>query len=99
MSHLTESTFSKYSHNEQEYYTSRVLTSLQKEFIKNELAVVAERRLALEPDPLNYSVFIQTEAHFKGQMDAYRFILESSDLAEQEALELAQISAASQNQY
>ncbi len=99
MSTLLPSTFTKYNHSDQELILSQVLTGLQKENILTQIATIAEMRLALIPDPLQYTVFIQQEAHYKGQMDALKYLVDCSDEAQERALNQAREQAAIQGQY
>lgn len=99
MSQILISTFSKYSHNSQEEILSQVLTSLQKENILTQIATIAEMRLALVPDANNYSAFIQQEAHYKGQMDALKYLIDCSDTAQSRALQEAQDQSTIQDQF
>lgn len=99
MSQLTSSTFAKYSFTTQEQILSVVLTTLQKENILTQIATIAELRLALVPDPNNYAEFIQTESHYKGQMDALKYLIDCSDAAQEQVLNEAREQAAVQSQY
>lgn len=84
-----ESTFAYHEQSVAQQLAGTLLTEDQKQFIRNCLSTIAEERLALVPDPLNYAVFIQTEAHMKGQIDAYRYLLDCSVTSEAEILEAA----------
>lgn len=89
MSHLVQSTFAMYQQTDQEFMTGQVLTATQKENIQNQIARIAELRLAITPDPNNYATFIQEEANYKGQMQALQYLLDCSNSAEAELTELA----------
>ena len=94
MSQLTESTFAKYEQSEQEQLAGTALTYDQKHFIQNQLCMIAEERIALQPDPVNYPAFIQQEAFLKGQMSAYKYLLDCSTESEKALLALAAAQAA-----
>jgi hypothetical protein len=94
MSILTLNSFSQFQQTEQEQLVGTTLNTEQKQFIQTQLAKIAEQRLALTPDPLNYSVFIQQEAHLKGQMDFAKYLLDCSESSEAAVKELI----AAQNQ-
>jgi hypothetical protein len=78
MSHLVPNLFSTYAMNEEEALQSSILTIDQSENIQNQIAILAEKKLLLQPDTDNYSKYIQTEAYYRGQIDALKFLLESS---------------------
>lgn len=99
MSTLVISTFTKYSHNSQEEILSQLLTTLQKENILTQIATIAEMRLALVPDANNYPAFIQQEAHYKGQMEALKYLIDCSDEAQVRALQEAQDQSSVQQEY
>lgn len=86
MSNIAINTFTQFNLTEHEQLSGTLMSNEQKMFVQNQLAVIAEQRLALVPDPLNYAVFIQTEAHLKGQMDAYKYLLDCSTASEQAVL-------------
>lgn len=90
MSTIIENEFTQYELTRQELLTGSVLTTTQKQFIQSQIAMIAQSRLSLVPDPNNYSSFIQTESHYKGQMDALKYLLDCSDSSELELLALAQ---------
>lgn len=92
MSQIAISTFIKYDHSNHEMLMSHTLTTLQKEHILTQIAITAELRLAIIPDPNNYASFIQQEAHYKGQMDAYKYLIDCSEAAQESVLDLARQS-------
>lgn len=83
MASLIISSFARFSMSVQEERAASLLTLEQKQLIMNEMCSIAERRLALVPDANNYSSFIQEEAHLKGQLDAYRYMLDRSEAEEE----------------
>lgn len=89
MSTIIQNEFTQYAQTEQEQLAGTVLTNDQKQFIRNQLAMVAQSRIALVPDPNNYPAFIQTEAAYAGEMRAYRYLLDCSDASEVALLALA----------
>ncbi len=90
MAHLKLTQFAAYSLTQQEEISGSILINDQKLFIQNQLAFAAQQALALVPDPVNYTAFIQTDAHLKGQIAAYQYLLDCSDASELAALEEAQ---------
>lgn len=90
MSILITNAFTQYELSEQEQLTGSTFSTTQKQFIQSQIALVAASRLALVPDPNNYPAFIQTESHYKGQMDAYQYLLDCSNASEEQLLALAQ---------
>lgn len=65
-----------------EELTGTILTTLQKNVIQNHIAATLQLLFNLIPDPNNYSLFIQTESNYKGQIQAYQYLLDCSDAAE-----------------
>lgn len=90
MATIIENNFTQYQLTEQEQLSGSALGITQKQFIQSQMAIVAELRLALVPEPNNYAAFIQTEAHYKGQMTAYQYLLDASDESEKQLLALTQ---------
>lgn len=76
MSKITLSSFTQFAQTEQEQLSATSLTTETKQFIQTEYSKIAEQRLALEPDPNNYSAFIQQDAFLKGQMQFARWLLD-----------------------
>lgn len=93
MSQIIPSTFTQYQQDKRELLAGMALGVEQKHFIQTQIAMLAEQRLALVPDPLHYSVFVQQEAHLKGQMDGLKYLLDCSTSAEQQHLEAAEAEA------
>lgn len=89
MSILTESTFSSFKQTDAEQLAGTHLTEEQRHFIQNQICMIAEERISLVPDPNNYAAFIQQEAHLKGQMVAYKYLLDCSIATESVLLEAA----------
>lgn len=90
MSQLTINTFSKFDQTEQEQLAGTHYTTEQLQFIQNQIASLAEQRLALTPDPERYNVFIQDEAHLKGQISAYMYLLDCHKATQDTLLDRAQ---------
>ncbi len=82
MAILTPNDFSSYELIEQEELEGSILTITQKQVIQNHLSAAASEKIGLVYDPSDPLVFAQQEASLKGQIDAYRFILDSSDTAQ-----------------
>jgi len=87
MSNIIVNTFTQFNLSEHEQLSGTLLGNENKMFIQTQLALIAEQRIALVPDPNNYAAFIQTEAHLKGQMDAYKYLLDCSTASEKAVLE------------
>ncbi len=82
MAVLIPNDFASFQLTEQEELEGSILTITQKQVIQNHLSSAAAEKIGLEYDPENSLKFVQQEASLKGQIDAYRFILASSDTAE-----------------
>lgn len=82
MSNIIINTFTQFNLTEHEQLAGTLMSPEQKMFIQTQLGFIAEQRLSLVPDPSNYAAFIQTEAHLKGQMDAYKYLLDCSAASE-----------------
>ena len=83
MAVLIPNDFSSYELTEQEEIEGAKLTITQKQLIQNYLSGAAIEKNGLEYDHNNSERFIQQEASLKGQMDAYRHLLDSSDAADE----------------
>lgn len=83
MAHLVPNMFSTYSLNEDEAIQSAVLTIDQEQNIQNQIALMAEKKLLLTPLTADFTAYIQEEAYYRGQIDALKYLLESSILAVQ----------------
>jgi len=79
--------FTSYALTDKELLEGAKLTTLQKQFLQNQLSNAAMEKNALEFDPNNQLKFAQQEASLKGQMDAFTFLLDSSLAAEEETNE------------
>jgi len=94
MATLEPCAFSKWSMSDEEILMASVLNPQQKQLIQSDLAQTAEQILSLTYDPLNPVDFAQQDAHLKGQMAAYRYILTRSDESE---LALKSLASSKQN--
>lgn len=64
--------------SEQEESQAAILTESNIHFIRNQLAKAMTERAQLEYDPLKpVTTFVQQEAALMGQINAYRFLLDS----------------------
>lgn len=79
MAELQPCTFSSWKMSDEETLQASVLSPLQEQLIQNDMAQIAETILALEYDPSNPVKFAQDDAHQKGQLAAYRFLLTRSE--------------------
>ena len=84
MATLQPNDFSSYNLTEEEALQGSVLTILQKQVIQNQLSNAALEKNALEFDPNNQLQFAQQEASLQGQIAAFKFLLDSSEIAEEE---------------
>lgn len=89
MSHLTLSTFASFHQSENEVLAGSSFTTDNKQFLQNLICLTAESIIALEPDPNNYPAFIQQEAFLKGQLSAYKYLLDASAASEEALLEIS----------
>lgn len=83
MSNIQINTFTQFTLNEHEQLSGTLMSNEQKMFVQTQIAQIAEQRLNLIPDPNNYAAFIQEEAFLKGQMTAYKYLLDCSTASEQ----------------
>lgn len=83
MSRIIISTFTRYEQTESEVLAATNFSPEAKQFIQNQIVNASENRLALTADPNNYAAFIQQEAYLKGQVDAFKYLLDCSENAEQ----------------
>lgn len=88
MSQLITNDFSSFDLTEEEELQGTLLTVTQVQVIQNHLSAVAAEKIALEYDSANPILFAQQEAYKKGQLETYRFILDSHEAAKQRLLEL-----------
>ena len=82
MSTMIPNTFSSYSFTPEEEIQARLLSTLQKQNIQNQISMVATNVLNLEYDVQNPLKFAQDEAFLKGQIQVLTYLLDSSDSAE-----------------
>ena len=84
MAHLIPNTFSSWELTPEEELQGSTLTTLQKQVIQNQIALLAQEKNMLVYDPSNPFEFVQQEADLKGQISSlqYLFIL-SDDAVEQ----------------
>ncbi len=89
MATIIENEFTQYSQSEQETLAGCTFTIDQLQFLQSQIAMIAQSRIALVPDPNNYAEFIQKEANYKGQMDAYKYLLDCHVSSQEQLLALA----------
>lgn len=73
------SQFSAYAFTEEELLQASILSPTQIQLIQTDMAQIAENILALEFDPNYPQKFVQNDAHLKGQLAAYRYLLLRSE--------------------
>ena len=89
MSRLAPNLFASYEFTEEEQRQALQYTTLQKQHLQNEIAGYAVDKNNLEPNPENYSKYLQQEAYLRGKMDALIYLLEVIKIsAEDQELEL-----------
>lgn len=98
MATLVSGTFSYYELTEQETLASRVLSPLQKMNIQNIIAATADEKINLVFDPTNPNRFMQQEADLAGKIAILKYVIELSDMTEEELRGRIQSQQDSQNQ-
>lgn len=78
----TNSRFTEYTINPQEEINGGMLTFDQKTLISNDRAMVANLILNNHYDPEHPELFLQKDAHLKGQLSAYDFLIARAEEAE-----------------
>jgi hypothetical protein len=76
MSQIVINTFTSYQQTDSELIRAMTLSPEQQQFLQTQIAKIAEERIALTPDPVNYAAFIQQEAYLKGQIDFVKYLLD-----------------------
>jgi hypothetical protein len=82
-----DSSFQSWDLNDQEFLNGSCLSITQKQCIQNQIAQLAEERIALSIDPNNTLPFIQKDAELKGQINALRYLIDLSSTAEKKIRE------------
>lgn len=85
MAILIPNDFSSYELTPEEEIRGSIFDITQSQWIQNQLSACATEKLAIEFDTNKPEEFGQQEAYKKGQMDAYRYLLDTS-LASQDYL-------------
>ena len=83
MAHLINNSFSTYELTNQEELEGSILSITQKQVIQNQIAMFAERKIAIRYDPSDPVVFAQEEAECKGAIDALKWLVAISTTAEE----------------
>jgi translation initiation factor 2 beta subunit (eIF-2beta)/eIF-5 len=83
MGALLVSTFSRYQLSREEELNGQVLSFSQKQVLQNQLANIAEEKLALQYTPNSPLEFLQKEAELQGQLGLIQFLFETSSFAEE----------------
>lgn len=87
MPKLLDSTFTRYEFSAEEQIQAPILSSLQRMYLQNELAMVAEKKISLSFT--DTQEFIQNEALLTGQIQLLTFLLDNSEVAIKEVAVLA----------
>lgn len=87
--------FSEFQLSTQEQVNGGLLTFDQRTLIANDRATVANMILNLQFDPLHPELFLQQDAHLKGQLAVYDFLFARNE--ESEAVMRVQIDSNKQS--
>ena len=82
MAKISVGTFTHWELTANEVLAGSILTTDQKNLLQNELAQIAEQKLAVVFDPKDPTKFAQDEAFLSGQMSILRVMLIRSDESE-----------------
>lgn len=93
MAKISVGTFTHWELTNQEVLAGSILTTDQKNLLQNELAQIAEQKLAIEFDSKDPTKFAQNEAFLSGQMSIIRVMLIRSDESELSLLKASQSSS------
>ena len=74
--------FQSWNLTPEEFLQGGLLTSLQKQVVQNQIALLAAQKINLPFTPAEPLVFAQQEAHLRGQLDALSYLLVLSEEAE-----------------
>lgn len=77
----SDSLFTTYLLTEAEQLTAKELSPETKMYVQNLLAEAARDKVALALDPESHVTNVQKEAYYRGQMEAYMFLLASHEYA------------------
>lgn len=84
MAHLDHnSSFQKWVLTDEEKIQGSVLTILQKQVIQNQITEAAEEKIALVYDLNKPMEFVQREAELQGRILCLKFLIETSNNAEE----------------
>lgn len=86
MSTRVDTSFSRYTFTEDEALQAEVLTVLQKQRLQNLMSEAAETQIALVVDPNNINEFLQQQAYNSAKIELIKYLLEASEVAENELL-------------
>jgi hypothetical protein len=78
--------FQSYPLSDEAILQGSILNHTQKQVIHNARTLIAEQILSLSYDPANPHEFVQNDAHLKGQLAAFTFLLDRSTEVEQSLL-------------
>ena len=90
---IKPNTFTSYVFSEDELNSAPILTSLQKQAIQNLISNYAETKLGITFDPVNPIDFGIQVAWYDGKIEALRYLLDTSDEAEKNAILAAQLNS------
>lgn len=79
---LNDSTFLQWSFLPEEEISAKIFTSMQKLYLQNERALIAERILGLRYNPEKPMEFLQEDAALRSQLDMFTYLLDASNQAE-----------------
>lgn len=79
MAQLTEQIYTAWTFSDDEEPVAKVFTDLQYKHIQTELAMTANAKALLAYDPNLPQAFIMESEYMRGMIDAYRYLLGTSD--------------------
>jgi len=79
MAHLIENSFSTFYLTEDEELQGSIFTVTQLQYLQNQLANIAEEKLALVFDTSEPLKFAQDEAYKRGQVDVMQYLIQNSE--------------------
>lgn len=79
MADLIPTAFTKWSLSEEEEKQGSIYTITQIQVLQNQLAAIAEEKIALELDPNQFDKYLQREAGLAGQMAIIQHLLDQSE--------------------
>ena len=79
MAHITINSFTSWQFSDEEQSLAYHLNDLQIKALQNEIAILAERKIALKFDPTNPIEFAQQEAEIAGAIGTLQYLISRSN--------------------